>query len=308
MRSTRRSFYQPRWKDRLTFTLRERRGLFVLFLLIALEVGVLHYLRHDYQPLRKADWLELIRQADSLLTCSKQPYRFDEPSNDSLRTKFSKTDRTFNLHRFNPNQCTVEEWCSLGLSKRQAEAVKRYRLAGGCFKSADDLRKIRVIPAKLIDQWLPYVDIPPAREVKTAKHTLHVPEKIDINLADSVAFDRLRGIGPSMAGRIVRYRALLGGFYELDQLKEVYGFSDSLLLLIHDRLFVASNASIGKIQLNTTSVDSLRLHPYVGYRLARDIDRYRAQHAFRSVEELKKLPLVTPDYFRKLAPYLAVEN
>ena len=46
-------------------------------------------------------------------------------------------------------------------------------------------------------------------------------QAIDINTADSAAWVALNGIGPGFAKRIMTYREKLGGFYQVDQLKEV---------------------------------------------------------------------------------------
>ena len=62
---------------------------------------------------------------------------------------------------------------------------------------------------------------------------------IDINTADSTAWVALNGIGPGFAKRIITYREKLGGFYQVDQLKEVYGL---------DSVWVNENKGILKIE------------------------------------------------------------
>jgi DNA uptake protein ComE-like DNA-binding protein len=46
---------------------------------------------------------------------------------------------------------------------------------------------------------------------------------IELNSANSAKLTELRGIGPSLAMGIIRYRIRLGGFYHKEQLKEVFG-------------------------------------------------------------------------------------
>jgi DNA uptake protein ComE-like DNA-binding protein len=49
-------------------------------------------------------------------------------------------------------------------------------------------------------------------------------------------------------------------------------------------------------------------HPYLRYNLANAIFQYRQQHGnFNSVEEIKKIMLMTDDIFTKVAPYLTVQ-
>jgi competence ComEA-like helix-hairpin-helix protein len=63
-------------------------------------------------------------------------------------------------------------------------------------------------------------------------------QAIDINTADSAAWVALNGIGPGFAKRIMTYREKLGGFYQVDQLKEVYGL---------DSLWVKENKALLKL-------------------------------------------------------------
>lgn len=50
-------------------------------------------------------------------------------------------------------------------------------------------------------------------------------ELVELNAADTTALMRVQGIGPSYARRIVRYRALVGGFRDVEDLLQVYGMT-----------------------------------------------------------------------------------
>ena len=52
---------------------------------------------------------------------------------------------------------------------------------------------------------------------------------VNLNQADASALDALPGIGPTLAGRIVDYRKLNGGFTKLSDLGKVAGIGKSLL-------------------------------------------------------------------------------
>jgi competence protein ComEA len=52
---------------------------------------------------------------------------------------------------------------------------------------------------------------------------------VNVNQADATALDALPGIGPTLAGRIVDYRKLNGGFTKLSDLGKVAGIGKSLL-------------------------------------------------------------------------------
>ena len=129
---------------------------------------------------------------------------------------------------------------------------------------------------------------------------------IPINSADSSDFEKLPGIGPVLARRIVRYRTLLGGFYDAGQLKEVYGISDSLYSTISSRL-LADTLGIEKLNLNEATENELARHPYIGRYAARGIIRYRSRvQTIRSLDELHENGLIPAENLEKLEKYLFI--
>ncbi|WP_123864773.1 ComEA family DNA-binding protein [Chitinophaga barathri] len=129
---------------------------------------------------------------------------------------------------------------------------------------------------------------------------------IDINAADSAQWERLPGIGPTLAKRIVGFRDRLGGFYSTRQVGEVYGLVDSVFNKIQPFLRLG-DVSLRKISLNDTDDKSLALHPYINTKLARVIVRYRSAHGpFREVETLRALALVDDSIYRKIEKYLKI--
>ena len=62
--------------------------------------------------------------------------------------------------------------------------------------------------------------------------------KININDADAAAFAGLKGIGPALAERIIRYRDQNGRFGYIDEIKKVKGIGDSLFAKIKDEISV----------------------------------------------------------------------
>lgn len=144
----------------------------------------------------------------------------------------------------------------------------------------------------------------PAQGAATKPMVLPIPA--DLNAADSAELERLPGIGPVLARRIIRYRKLLGGFYDTRQLMEVYGISDSVYLLIAHRV-AADTASLVRINLNEAPESVLARHPYIGRYMARGIILYRAQTIrIGSLEELIINGIMTSQDRVRLAYYLRI--
>lgn len=63
-------------------------------------------------------------------------------------------------------------------------------------------------------------------------------ERVNINTADAAELTKLRGIGPSLAGRIVDYRAKHGAFKSVNDLIKVRGIGDAKLKGLIDQAFI----------------------------------------------------------------------
>jgi competence protein ComEA len=83
-------------------------------------------------------------------------------------------------------------------------------------------------PAMLAEMSpVPFAQIPPQPDANTTQDAVEV---ININTADAWELERLPGIGPAIAERIVEYRTEHGPFQELDDLSRVSGISDRMVV------------------------------------------------------------------------------
>jgi len=129
---------------------------------------------------------------------------------------------------------------------------------------------------------------------------------VDINAADTLELQRLKGIGPSYARRIAGYRNRLGGFVSCRQVLEVWGMDTSVYNLIREHIIIKSD-SVRKIDINTVSFKELLKHPYFPYEITRAMILYRQKHKlFRTVDELHKVEGVNDSVYRKIRPYVQV--
>lgn len=197
------------------------------------------------------------------------------------------------LSPFDPNTAGREIWERAGLGEKTIRAILNYRAKGGRFRRPDDLAKIYGLSQEQYARLVPYLKFP----LPT------VPSKLDVNKADSAQWERLRGIGPVLARRIVRYRELLGGFASLEQLQEVYGLSEATYTMLQEQVYLEGAGALNRLDANLCAEKALARHPYIGSALARQI---LAGRPYASVEDIKALPLINEEKYRKIAPYLSV--
>jgi competence ComEA-like helix-hairpin-helix protein len=149
--------------------------------------------------------------------------------------------------------------------------------------------------------WVDY------RSLKSARKSVHPKQQpIDINTADSAAWVALNGIGPGFAKRIMTYREKLGGFYQVDQLKEVYGL-DSVWVKENKALLKVGAGVYRFLKINQVEWKDFR-HPYLPYGQSKVVLAYRKQHGgLKDFEALEKIQLLDLVAWRRLRPYLLFE-
>jgi DNA uptake protein ComE-like DNA-binding protein len=129
---------------------------------------------------------------------------------------------------------------------------------------------------------------------------------LDINRADSVAWVGLKGIGPGYARRILAYRERLGGFYQVDQLKEVYGM-DSMWVNANKGHLLVGAGIYKKIAVNRVGWNEFR-HPYISYAQVKVFMAYRKHHpVLQDFQALEQIKLLDHSMWNRLRPYLSFE-
>jgi competence ComEA-like helix-hairpin-helix protein len=129
--------------------------------------------------------------------------------------------------------------------------------------------------------------------------------KVELNTADTASLKKVPGIGSAFARRIATYRSKLGGFYTVEQLREVYGLEDDERFLPLKDWFYADTSFIAKLPVNYLPPDSLAKHPYLNYRQARIICQLRKQNVLSGWENLSLLDEFTDADRERLSAYLS---
>jgi len=133
--------------------------------------------------------------------------------------------------------------------------------------------------------------------------------RVDINASGVKRLQQVKGIGPVLSKRIVKYRRLVGGFHSVDQLEEVYGIDEEVMSNIRDQLWI-NTTSLNRINIFTASVDSLSSHFYVSERTAKTIKAYIASTKKDKVtaDEILSLDGVWYEATEKAIPYLILSR
>ncbi len=232
---------------------------------------------------------------------------------------------------FNPNELDVVAWVNLGLKPYLAERAVKYRAKVGPFRAKRDLLKVYGFPEWLYQRLEPFILLPETAPAETAKTDRPLektvepaadhhapaaygfkesrplrkqPQKFDLNTADTTQLMALKGIGATIAGRIIKFRDALGGFHSLEQLNEVYAITPEALASLATYTELSPDTH-KKIAINTADVETLKKHPYIDSKLAEVLVNYRKQHgAYKNASDLQKIRILTPEKLGKILPYL----
>ena len=94
----------------------------------------------------------------------------------------------------------------------------------------------------------------------------------------------------------------------MDQLSEVYGLKDSVILKLKEDFVITDTSTVDQINLAYASEESLRKHPYINYRMAKLLVAYRNQHPLDSISQIKEIKVMTDSIYQRMRPYLSLDN
>lgn len=296
------------WKDFFYFTRSERQGIIVLIVLIIL--------------LFTCCWLIPPRD-DTAIDDTEQFKKEYEEFIASIREKEQKQQtkyarhfqkRTVVLTSFDPNTADSIEFISLGLPSWMAKNILKYRSKGGVFHQAEEFKKVYGLTAEQYNTLLPYIHIDPSTFQKDTLQLFIAKEKrdtikpfkypagtrIDLNLADTTELKKIPGIGSGIAHMIIRRRKELGGFYDIEQLREINLRADKLR-----NWFTIKEDSLKQININRASIERLKSHPYINFYQAKVIVEYRKRRGkINSLQELSLYKEFTPEDMERIRHYV----
>lgn len=145
-----------------------------------------------------------------------------------------------------------------------------------------------------------------AKHMKPIFRKVYQLKKIELNSVDSAGLDSLPGIGPVFAKRIIKYRDLLGGYYSINQLSEVYGIPPELAGKIYNYIIV-DTLKIRMLLLNSADFKKVNAHPYISFDQTKMIFKLRSRQKIIVSDQLIENKIFSSEEIIKLRHYLSFE-
>ncbi len=287
----------------MSISKRNKRGFFIVLILLLIVSYTPRILNaFEKTSVFKISHQQLLESDKELVEKSKR-YK-------KKKKKYTKKKKSYKrvLEKIDPNLLTKEDWMNLGLSDKQSTSLLRFAKRG--LKSNEDLKKIYVLPDELYNLIADSMMYPSAKnDYSKTENSKQNKVKIDfteieLNQATQEELETIPGIGPFFAKNIIKRRSELGGFSNKMQLLEIWKFDQIKYDEIQKFVFVDKTV-IHKINVNLATIDELKKHPYISYKVANSIVKMREMRGeYDEVIEIQESKLIDQELYIKLVPYI----
>lgn len=295
-------------KDWFEFTLQERRGILVFIILCIFVYCIGHF--WPRREFAERDLSQYFNTSDSVIV-------YDEEAGPGFMETMWANEKSQNIARqkfpFDPNKISYDSLLLLGFSKFGAKSLKNFVSKGGKIYSEDKFKTIYGIDTLLVTHLRPYINYPEKSVYDTKKFEKEEKSKpseiniVELNSADSLSLDAIKGVGPYVVKRILHFRKRLGGYLYKEQLTELGVIADSLYQPISEIIMV-DPSKINKININTADYKTFTTNPYFSKETTNAIIKYRKQHGdFGDVQHIRRIRSLKEDVGAKILPYLTIE-
>ena len=289
-----------KYEDPFVISKRSKRGLLVLILA---SLGLIFFPR-VYMFFQKEE--AFVINSEQIAEFERTHKKFKKRNYSNYYSKNKKYKAP--VSKFNPNNYSLSDWMNLGLSEKQSVVVLKFTSRG--IYSEEDLKRIFVIPDVLFELIRDSVVYPERFQNSPNQESFKKQAKqitlINLNTADTTEFMKIYGIGAFYAKQIIRYREKLGGYFTKEQLFEVWKMTNEAYDKIKDHVFI-SEKDVKRININSVTIEELKVHPYLKWNQANSIIKMRIQrNGFKNIEEIKESVLIDSETYEKLFPYLSL--
>ena len=287
------------------YTKSQKRGLFFLVLLVIAIQLYIYYPRSSDQHI-----------VDQYSTLFNDEYQKQISLLDSINTiAIAKRDT---IYPFNPNFITDYRGFVLGMSTEEIDRLLSFRKENKYVNSAKEFQQITQVSDEWLKTYSTYFKFPDwvnnpkvKREyVDYSKPKVEVPiVAICINSATLEDLQKVRGIGPYYADKIMKEREKYGGFVSIQQLKFVYGLSEEVVNELYRYFKVMNAPTVTTLNINEASISQLKELPYMNYYIAREVVKHRSMNGdFVNKEGLLQIEKFPIDKIDIISLYLRFTN
>lgn len=283
-------------KEYFSFTKGQRIAIVALLIFIVIMSSInflMPYIIHPKEDIPTDELKQLMAKI-----------KIDSSQNNYYSSKEKYIPTKLTPFNFNPNELDSNGFIRLGLRPKLAHTILNYRNKGGHFYNKEGFKKMYGLHEEEYQQLEAYISIPASNQYQSKPKEII---SIELNSADTMQLNKLRGIGNKLSMNIVKYRTELGGFSKVDQLKEVWGISPETFEMIKGNCKVNLN-TIKKINLNEATFAEINVHPYLKGEIAKSLVNFRKEHNYKidNLSQIKEIELINGEIFRKIVPYLSL--
>ncbi|MCK4922907.1 MAG: helix-hairpin-helix domain-containing protein [Bacteroidales bacterium] len=211
---------------------------------------------------------------------------------------------------FDPNTIEISELRNLGFNERIIANIGKYRNKGGRFIKPEDLKIIYGLSKEKYLEVEKWINIEPeefnndiSEEKKVNLSVDVIKEDYELNSITYRDLILLTG-NAKLTGRILNYKKLLGGYYSVKQLLEVYEMNDSIYKSINHEIKV-DTIQIETLSINLSSYSDLLRHPYLKKLHVDIIMKYREyKNSEIDLKEFIYNQILPDSTIIKIRPYL----
>ncbi len=292
------------------FTRQQRKGIIALLLLmVGIQAG--YYIYNFTEA-----------NSSGKTSAEEKQWLAHQAEIDELKSR--RVEKASVIYPFNPNFISDYKGYTLGMTVEQINRLHQFREKGQWVNSAADFKKVTGVHDTLLAKLSPYFKFPDwvtkkqnekpeyKQDYSSSKYGTkeYVKEEkkivqLDINTALEEDLDKVYGIGPAFAKKIMRRRAQLGAFVSMDQMDEFAEFSPEAITGLKKGFKVAGQPEVTKININTASLNQLAYFPYFNKGIAKAIITKRSMKGkLTKIEELLEIIDFPVDKQKIIALYL----
>lgn len=238
--------------------------------------------------------------------------------------KWEKTPKQLQVYQaFNPNDFTIEDWQTIGLSQKQALGMLKYRaFLGGEFHSKQEMAKAYMLKGKFYNQISGYILLPEIAEtpignhfIASKKYSLQNFNPNDFQKEDwmNIGFSEKQALG------ILNYKLKIckGVFRNLEELKACYMIKDRfeelkkfIILDEKKELSLVEKKSIDAQlwELNSVTFQQLMDYGFDQHSAAGILAFRKSLGGFQSKIQLKETPYVNTQLAEKLSKEIRLDK